>query len=59
MMSKVKHDESLIESGQNTIAAVIPNIIHTILLITLTLQEVVITMFVGNTILKKRQRATI
>ena len=59
MMSKVKHDESLIESGQNTIAAVIPNIIHTILLITLTLQEVVITMFVENTILKKRQRATI
>lgn len=59
MMSKVKHDEGLIESGQNTIAAVIPNIIHTIHLITLTLQEVVITMFAGNTILKKRQRATI
>jgi hypothetical protein len=32
-MSKVKHDESLIESGQNTIAAVIPNITHTILLV--------------------------
>jgi hypothetical protein len=33
MMSKVKHGEGLIENGQNTIAAVIPNIIHTIHLI--------------------------